>query len=124
MTIPADPPLKQAKDYRVIGTAAARLDTAAKVEGTAGYGIDFRLPNMKYAVLSRCPVCGGKVAGFDGRETKKIAGVSYVGKVGESAAAVVADNVWAAMEGRRVLNVTWDEGAHKDLSSEIGRAHV
>ena len=117
LTIPADPPLKQAKDYRVIGTAAARLDTAAKVEGTAGYGIDFRLPNMKYAVLSRCPVCGGKVAGFDGRETKKIAGVSYVGKVGESAAAVVADNVWAAMEGRRVLNVTWDEGAHKDLSS-------
>jgi isoquinoline 1-oxidoreductase subunit beta len=117
LPIPADPPLKPAKDYKLVGTPAARLDTVAKVEGTAGYGIDFRLPNMKYAVLSRCPVCGGKVAAFDDKETKKIAGVSYVGKIGESAAAVVGDSVWAAMEGRRLLNVTWDEGAHKDLNS-------
>jgi len=117
LPIPADPPLKQAKDYKLVGTPAARLDTRAKVQGTAGYGIDFRLPVMKYAVLSRCPVCGGKVASFDDKETKKIAGVSYVGEIGESAAVVVADSVWAAMEGRRVLNVTWDEGAHKDLNS-------
>jgi CO/xanthine dehydrogenase Mo-binding subunit len=87
------------------------------VQGTAEYGIDFRLPNMKYAVLSRCPVCGGKVAALEDKETKKIPGVTYVGKVGDSAAAVVADTVWGAMEGRRVLNVTWDEGAHKDLNS-------
>jgi len=117
LPIPADPPLKQAKDYKLVGTPAARLDTRAKVQGTAGYGIDFQLPVMKYAVLSRCPVCGGKVASFDDKETKKIAGVSYVGKIGESAAVVVADSVWTAMEGRRVLNVTWDEGAHKDLNS-------
>jgi isoquinoline 1-oxidoreductase beta subunit len=117
LPIPTDPPLKQAKDYKLVGTPAARLDTLAKVQGTAGYGIDFRLPNMKYAVLARCPVCGGKLAAFDDKQTKKIAGVIYVGEIGASAAVVVADSVWAAMEGRRVLNVTWDEGAHKDLNS-------
>jgi CO/xanthine dehydrogenase Mo-binding subunit len=72
---------------------------------------------MKYAVLSRCPVIGGKVSGFDDKESKKISGVSYVGKIGDSAVAVVADSVWGAMEGRRTLNVTWDEGANKDLNT-------
>lgn len=117
LPIPSDPPLKQAKDYKLVGTRVARLDTPAKVQGAAGYGIDFRLPNMRYAMLSRCAVCGGKVASFDDKETKKIAGVSYAGKIGESAVAVVADSVWGAMEGRRVLNVSWDEGANKDLNS-------
>ncbi len=72
---------------------------------------------MKYAVLSRCPVIGGKVSNFDDKESKKISGVSYVGKIGDSAVAVVADSVWGAMEGRRMLNVTWDEGANKDLNT-------
>ena len=117
LPIPSDPPLKQAKDYKLVGTRVARIDTPAKVQGTAEYGIDFRLPNMKYALLARCPVFGGKVASFDDKESKKIAGVSYVGKISESAVAVVADSVWGAMEGRRVLNVTWDEGPNKDLTS-------
>ena len=60
---------------------------------------------------------GGKVASFDDKESKKISGVSYVGKIGDSAVAVVADSVWGAMEGRRVLNVTWDEGPNKDLNT-------
>ena len=117
LPIPADPPLKQAKDYKLVGKPVPRLDTLAKVEGSAGYGIDFRLPNMKHAVLARCTVCGGKVRGFDDIDTKQIPGVSYVGRVGESAVVVVADGVWSAMEGRRVLNVTWDQGPHGDLNS-------
>ena len=60
---------------------------------------------------------GGKVASFDDKESKKIAGVSYVGKISDSAVAVVADSVWGAMEGRRVLNVTWDEGPNKDFNT-------
>jgi len=72
---------------------------------------------MKYAVLARCPVIGGKVASFDDKESKKVTGVTYVGKIGESAIAVVADSVWSAMEGRRTLNITWDEGPNKDLNS-------
>ncbi len=115
--IPTDVPLKQAKDYQIVGKSVRRLDTPSKVDGTATFGIDFRVPGMKYAVLARCPVIGGKVASFDDKESKKISGVGYVGKIGDSAVAVVADSVWSAMEGRRVLNVQWEEGANKDLNS-------
>jgi isoquinoline 1-oxidoreductase subunit beta len=117
LPIPSDAPLKQSKDYKIVGQRLARVDSPAKVTGEAGFGIDFRIPGMKYAVLSRCPVIGGKVSSYDDKESKKISGVSYVGKIGDSAVAVVADSVWGAMEGRRVLNVSWDEGPNKDLNT-------
>jgi isoquinoline 1-oxidoreductase subunit beta len=117
LPIPSDVPLKQSKDYKIVGQRLARVDSPAKVKGEAVFGIDLRIPGMKYAVLSRCPVIGGKVSGFDDKESKKISGVSYVGKIGDSAVAVVADSVWGAMEGRRVLNVSWDEGTNKDLNT-------
>jgi len=115
--IPTDVPLKQAKDYEIVGKPVPRLDTPSKIDGTAEFGIDFRLPGMKYAVLARCPVIGGKVASFDDKESKKISGVGFVGKISDSAVAVVADSVWSAMEGRRVLNVQWDDGPNKELTS-------
>ena len=100
-----------ANDWR----ASIRL---SKVKGEAVFGIDFRLPGMKFAVLSRCPTIGGKVCErFDDKESKKVSGVSYVGKISDSSVAVVADSVWGAMEGRRVLNVTWDDGPNKDLNT-------
>ena len=117
LPIPSDVPLKQSKDYKIVGQRLPRLDSLAKVKGEAVYGIDFRLPEMKYAVLARCPLIGGKATGLDDKESKKISGVTYVGRIGDSAVAVVADSVWSAMEGRRVLNVTWDEGPNKDLNS-------
>jgi len=117
LPVPTDVPLKQVKEYKIIGKAMPRLDTPAKVNGTAEYGIDIRLPNMKYAVLARCPVFGGKVASFDDKESRKVEGVSYVGKLTDSSVAVVADTVWGAMEGRRLLQVSWDEGPNKDLNS-------
>ena len=117
LPVPSDVTLKQSKDYKIVGQRLPRLDSLAKVKGEAIYGIDFRLPGMKYAVLSRCPLIAGKVTAIDDKESKKISGVSYVGKIGDSAVAVVADSVWSAMEGRRVLNVSWDEGPNKDLNS-------
>jgi isoquinoline 1-oxidoreductase beta subunit len=117
LPIPTDVTLKQSKDYKIVGQRLARLDSPSKVKGEATFGIDFRLPGMKYSVLSRCPTIGGKVSGFDDKDSKKISGVSYVGKINDSAVAVVADTVWAAMEGRRVLNVTWDDGPNKDLNT-------
>ena len=117
LPIPTDVTLKQSKDYKIVGQRLARVDSPAKVKGEATFGIDFRLPGMKYAVLSRCPTIGGKASGFDDKDSKKVSGVSYVGKIGDSAVAVVADSVWGAMEGRRVLNVTWDDGPNKDLNS-------
>jgi CO/xanthine dehydrogenase Mo-binding subunit len=117
LPIPTDPPLKQTKDYKIVGQRLPRLDSPAKVKGEAVFGIDFRLPGMKFAVLSRCPAIGGKLSKFDNKESKRIPGVDYVGKIGDSAVAVVADSVWGAMEGRRVLNVTWDDGPNKDLNT-------
>ena len=117
LPIPSDVTLKQAKDYKIVGQRLARVDTPAKVKGEAGFGIDFRMPGMKYAVLSRCPTIGGKVTSFDDKESKKNSGVSYVGKISDAAVAVVANSVWGAMEGRRVLNVSWDEGPNKDLNT-------
>jgi len=117
LPIPTDVPLKQSKDYKIIGQRLPRLDSPSKVKGEAVFGIDYRLPGIKFALLSRNPTIGAKVSGFDDKESKKISGVSYVGKVGDAAVAVVADSVWGAMEGRRVLNVTWDDGPNKDLNS-------
>jgi isoquinoline 1-oxidoreductase subunit beta len=117
LPIPTDVPLKQSKDYKIVGQRLARVDTPAKVKGEATFGIDFRMPGMKFAVLSRCPTIGGKVVTFDDKESKKISGVSYVGKLSDSAVAVVADSVWGAMEGRRLLNVSWDEGPNKNLNT-------
>ncbi len=117
LPIPTDVALKQSKDYKIVGQRLARLDSPAKVKGEAVFGLDFRMPGMNFALLSRCPTIGGKIASFDDRESKKIAGVSYVGKISDSAVAVVADSVWGAMEGRRLLNVTWDEGPNKELNT-------
>jgi len=117
LPIPTDVTLKQSKDYKIVGQRLARLDTPSKVKGEAVFGIDFRLPGMKYALLSRCPTIGGKLTGFDDKESKKVSGVSFVGRISDSAVAVVADSVWGAMEGRRLLNATWDDGPNKDLNT-------
>ena len=117
LPIPADVPLKQSKDYKIVGQRLRRIDSPAKVTGGAVFGIDLRVPGMKFAVLSRCPVIGGKVSSFDDKDSKKVTGVSYVGKIGDSAVAVVADNVWGAMEARRVLTINWDEGPNKTLNT-------
>jgi isoquinoline 1-oxidoreductase subunit beta len=117
LPIPTDVTLKQSKDYKIVGQRLPRVDTPAKVRGEAEFGLDFRVPGMRCAVLSRCPTIGGKVASFDDKDSRKVPGVSYVGKIGDSAIAVVADSVWGAMEGRRLLNVNWDEGPNKDLNT-------
>ena len=106
-------PLKQSKDYKIVGQRLARVDVPSKVKGSGSVRDRFSLAGMKYAVLARCPVIGGKVASFDDKESKKISGVGYVGKISDSAVAVVADSVWGAMEGRRVLNVSGMKGRTK-----------
>ncbi len=117
LPIPTDVPLKQSKDYKIVGQRLPRVDTPAKVKGEAVFGIDFRMPGMKFSVLSRCPTIGGKMLSFDDKESKKVSGVSFVGKISDSAVAVVAESVWGAMEGRRLLNVNWDDGPNKDLNT-------
>jgi isoquinoline 1-oxidoreductase subunit beta len=113
---PAKVAVKDPKDFHLIGTSPKRLDTHLKVNGSAGFGIDARRPGMVYAVLARCPVFGGKVASFDDTKTKTVPGVIQVVKI-SNGVAVVADNTWSAMEGRRALQVQYDEGKNANLSS-------
>jgi CO/xanthine dehydrogenase Mo-binding subunit len=116
LPVPDNPPLKKG-DYKLVGKSTPRVDTPSKVNGSAVYGIDVRIPGMKYASLARCLTVGGKVADFDATAAKQMPGVTFVGKIGDSAVAVVADSTWNALKARRALKITWDEGPNKDLTS-------
>jgi isoquinoline 1-oxidoreductase subunit beta len=108
--------LKNPSEFRVIGKSLKRLDTPFKVNGEAHFGIDTRRPGMLYASVTRCPVFGGKVASFDATKAKAMRGVKNVVQI-SSGVAVVADNTWTAMQGRRALTIQWDEGPHANNSS-------
>ena len=116
LPVPDNVPLKDPSQYRLIGKPLKRLDTPLKVNGTAQYGIDVRRPGMFYAVVARCPVFGGKVVSFDAAKAKTVPGVKDVIQI-SSGVAVIADNTWNAMEGRRALQVKWDEGPNAELTS-------
>jgi isoquinoline 1-oxidoreductase beta subunit len=116
LPVPARVTLKDPKQFRLIGTSPKRLDTPAKVNGHAEFGIDAKVPGMLYAVLARCPVFGGKVASFDAKQAKAVAGVKQVVQTSRGVA-VVAGNTWAAMEGRRALKVQFEEGPNANTSS-------
>jgi isoquinoline 1-oxidoreductase subunit beta len=107
---PARPTLKTAAEYKLVGTSPRRLDTQMKVTGTAPFGMDYRMPGMMYASIERCPVFEGKVKSFDATKAKAVAGVREVFSIGHGVA-VVANNTWAAMQGRKALSIVWDEGA-------------
>jgi len=109
--------LKDPSQFQIIGKPTKRLDTPSKVDGSAVFGIDVRLPGMQYAVVARCPVFGGKVAHFDAAKAKAVPGVKGVFPI-SSGVAVVADNTWSAMEGRRALTVDWNEGPVAAVSTE------
>src|SRR5438132_1072333 len=109
LPVPDNPPLKNGA-YKIVGKPIPRLDTSSKVNGSAIYGMDFRVPGMQYAAFARCESIGGKVAGFDATAAQQAPGVSFVGKVSDSAVAVVADSTWNAIKARRALKITWDEG--------------
>jgi isoquinoline 1-oxidoreductase beta subunit len=116
LPVPTAPALKDARDFRLIGTSAKRLDTPAKIDGTATFGIDVRLPGMLYAVVARCPVVGGTVTSVDDAKAKTIPGIKHVVRI-SSGVAVVADNTWSAMEGRKALDIVWNEGPNATFSS-------
>jgi isoquinoline 1-oxidoreductase beta subunit len=117
MPPPTDVKLKDPSQFKVIGKPIKRLDTADKVNGKAGFGIDARRPGMLHAVVLRCPVFGGKVATFDATKAKAMPGVKDVVQI-STGIAVVADNTWNAMQARRALVVTWDEGPTAAVSTD------
>src|SRR5207237_1565467 len=94
-----DVPLKDPKQFSLIGTPAHRLDTPSKINGTAQFGLDVQLPGMLFALVARPPVFGGKVTSFDASEALKIKGVRVVEQI-PSGVAVIADRFWAAKLAR------------------------
>jgi len=115
-TPPKDVPLKDPKDFTLIGTPLKRFDTPDKVNGKAVYGIDAMLPGMKFATVAACPVFGGKVGKVDDSAARKIPGVQQI-VVLDDMVAVVGDHMWAAKKGLDALKVTWDEGPNARISS-------
>ncbi len=118
--------LKDEAMFELIGHPTARVDVPSKVNGSAQFGIDVRVPEMVFAVVARCPTFGGKAAHFDATKAKGVAGVRDVFEIPAFGAdkftaggvVVVADSTWAAMKGRDALDIKWDRGAAASESSE------
>jgi isoquinoline 1-oxidoreductase beta subunit len=146
LPVPKDVPLKDPKDYRIVGTKRARVDGQHIVIGEAHYGIDTKVPGMLYAVVARPTVFGGKVKKFDATKALAVPGVKKVFEVpavempplfGEErkpdsghqhylwgGVAVVADSSWQAIAGRKALTIEWDDGPGADESTEKQRAKL
>lgn len=124
LPVPEKPKLKDPKDWHLLGTAKPRLDTPAKVDGSALFGIDVRVPGMLTACVARCPVFGGKAAGHEPAKALAVKGVQRVVPI-SSGVAVVADSYWAARQGVEALEVRWDEGPLATLDSgAISKAYA
>jgi isoquinoline 1-oxidoreductase subunit beta len=124
--------LKQPKNFRLIGKPIPRVDVPSKVDGSAGFGIDIRVPGMLFAVIARCPHFGGKLINFDAAAAKAVPGVRAVFPVpavgtipkiiynanSAEGVAVVADSTWSAIEGRKALKISWDRGPGGNETTE------
>jgi len=127
LEIPNNPKLKEAKDFKIIGKYNKRLDVPQRVTGKAIYGIDIDVPGMVYACILHSPSLHGKVVSIDDTATKKVKGVLQVLKTERTmphrtseAVAVVATNWWAALKGKKELNVKWDNGGYERTISTAG----
>jgi len=123
LPVPEKVALSDPKDFRIVGRATKRLDTPAKVNGTAEFGIDVRMPGMVYASLVQCPVIGGTVKSYDATQAKSMPGVIDVVQLPDGVA-VVADRYWRAKKARDTLKVEWDEGPVAAISNASMRASI
>ena len=114
--VPKAPKLKDSKDFKLLGQPLKRLDTPAKVNGTAKYGIDAQVPGLLVAVMARAPMPGAKPASVNDSKSKAVKGVQQVITIPHGVA-VLATGYWAAKKGRDALEITWDMGANTGLST-------
>ena len=116
LSLSTKPRLKDPKDYRLIGKSIPRLDVPGKVDGSARYGMDVKLPDMRVATIMAAPVRGGKLENVDPAPALAIKGVEKVIKL-DNAVAVVARGYWPALTGLRALSPNFSDGGHGALSS-------
>jgi isoquinoline 1-oxidoreductase beta subunit len=118
LPVPEKVAIKEPQDFRIVGKRTPRLDTPAKTNGTAEFGIDVKLPGMTFAALEQCPVIGGTVRSFDASKAKAMPGVLHVVQIPDGVA-VVADSWWRANQARKQLAIDWDEGAGGKLNNAM-----
>ena len=116
LPVPKEPRLKERGELELIGTPVRRVDGPAIVSGAARYGLDVRIPGMRFAAVARCPTAGGKALRFDAAKARAVPGVRGVHEV-STGLAVVADDTWAAISGRDALSVEWDRGPLAGLTT-------
>ena len=119
LEVPKDVPLKDPKDWQLIGKSVNRIDGMAdKVTGKQIYAIDLKFPGMLNATIKESPVFGGKVKSFDAAKAQSMKGVKKVVQVGDTAVAVIADTFWQAKTALDQVNIVWDSGSNVNVSSE------
>jgi isoquinoline 1-oxidoreductase beta subunit len=116
LPLPENVKLKQPQEFKLIGTPAKRLDTPHKVNGSAVYGLDVKLPGMKIATLAQSPVFGGRLKSVDDTKAKAVRGVRQIVRL-DDAVAVIADHMGAAKKGLAALDIQWDEGPNATLGT-------
>ena len=116
LPLPKSVALKAPGSFRLLGRPLPRLDTPGKVDGSAEFGIDVKLPGMLHAALAQSPVLGGSVKSVDSAAAGKMAGVHQV-LVTASGVVVVADHFWQALRARDALQVTWESGTNATLDN-------
>lgn len=121
--IPKEITLKPATEFSLVGKPAKRIDTAAKLDGSATYGIDVKLPGMLHGAIAQCPTLGGKLASFDGSAAEAMPGVKKIVGVGNGVV-VVAEHYWQARKALEAVKITWDPGANANLGSQGIRSRL
>ncbi|MFW2476998.1 MAG: molybdopterin cofactor-binding domain-containing protein [Sediminibacterium sp.] len=117
MPIPANIPLKEAKDFTLIGTRVKDVDAKAIVTGKPLFGIDTRREGMLFAVVARPPAHGKKLQSFDDSAALKVNGVKKVVQV-KNSVAVLASSTWAAIKGRNALKINWEDAAKLESTTD------
>jgi isoquinoline 1-oxidoreductase beta subunit len=120
--LPDNPALKDPAKFKLIGRPLRRIETAAKLDGTARFGIDVRPEGLRYASVTMCPTLGGTVARFDAAAALKLPGVVKVFALGahnggSGGVAVIADSTWQAMRALKEVSIEWKSGAGAEVSS-------
>ncbi len=121
MPVPKDITLKDASQFRLIGKPLPRLDTPDKVDGSAEFGLDVRLPGMLYAVIALTPTLGGKAVSVDSTAAQAMPGVRRI-LTTSSGVVVVADHFWQARKAREAVRISWDPGPNAALDNAAIRA--
>jgi len=114
--IPKNVPLKDPKNFKIIGKSLKSIGQSVKIDGSLKYGFDLQFPNMQTAIVIHCPVVGGRVRSFNASDTLKISGIKNVFKI-STGVAIVRENTWSILEGQKQLTIEWDYGNNKHLSS-------